>query len=302
MIHQLYEKLKNPPNLPANMQKDFERFVKKIGNFWYFEEKHFEKVKIFAENNDLLEYLLFLAEDLEPLYETNKDFNFLVLVFAFSENENAIKYLQNLTEKFIEKQVRVDLLLQIFSFVKNPKLQNSLQNLEKYFEKLYENSPYFSFVEEVWLDFSGLHFQKTGGEWYFSFALTTIAGKEYQFQCDSEDEKQNFYKISVDFFTPRDTEKCFKIHLSEPFYKISFFDWDKDYVGSEKAYVELYLKDSWQNFIIENWEKFSHLPKTIKKIEEILWVKFSLEKIYFSFSKGMKGKKNLEKWILENLK
>lgn len=301
MYISLYEKLKNKENIPENLKNDFEKFLKTINKFSYFEEKHFEKVKIFSENEDLVKYLLFLLEDIEPFFETNQDFKYILLVLAYSKNENSIKYLENLTDVFIEKKARWNLLLQIFSFVKNEKLEKSLEKLKKFFEKLYEESYYFDFARKVWLEFSPNFFEKTWWEWYFSFALTTINWKEYDFQYD-ENEKKNFYKINILFFTPTWTEKCFKIDLSEPFYNISFFDWDKDYIWSEKNFVELYFKDSWKNFIIENWEKLEFLIETIKKIEEIIWVKFSLEKIYFSFEKWIKWKKNLEKWILDNLK
>lgn len=300
MYISLYEKLKNKENIPENLKNDFEKFLKTINKFSYFEERHFEKVKIFSENEKLIEYLLFLIEDANPFFETNQDFKYILLILAYSKNENSIKYLENLTDVFIEKKARWNLLLQIFSFVKNEKLEKSLEKLKKFFEKLYEESYYFDFVERAWIKFSPNFFKKTWWEWYFSFALTTINWKEYEFQCN-EEEKKNFYKIEISFFTPTWTEKCFKIKLSEPFYNISFYDWDKDYIGSEKNFMELYFKNSWKNFVIENWEKPEFLIETIKKIEEIIWVKFSLEKIYSSFPRWIQWKGNLEKWILENL-
>lgn len=59
MYISLYQKLKDLENLPENIKNDFEKFLKTINNFSYFEEKHFEKVKIFSENENLMEYLLF---------------------------------------------------------------------------------------------------------------------------------------------------------------------------------------------------------------------------------------------------
>lgn len=106
MYISLYEKLKDLENVPENLKNDFEKFLETINKFSYFEEKHFEKVKIFSENENLMEYLLFLLENIEPFFETNQDFKYILLVLAYSKNENSIKYLEKLTDVFIEKKVR----------------------------------------------------------------------------------------------------------------------------------------------------------------------------------------------------
>ncbi len=106
MYISLYEKLKNKENIPENLKNDFEKFLKTINKFSYFEERHFEKVKIFSENEKLIEYLLFLIEDANPFFETNQDFKYILLILAYSKNENSIKYLENLTDVFIEKKAR----------------------------------------------------------------------------------------------------------------------------------------------------------------------------------------------------
>lgn len=298
MIHTLYQKFHSEPNPPVSIQKDFEAFVKKISSFADLAEKHIPKMQPFAENIPLMEYLFSLTDELEPLYETNQDFRYLLATFCYSHDERIVGYIRNLTDYFIEKETpALVFVLMILEATKNPLLEQSTRKLQQYMQDLMENSDYFRFVRAVGIDISAYPFTGTGGEGWFSFSLTTVAGKEYEFQCDNDTEKSQFYKFTVEFFTPRGSKKCFKMHLSSPGYHISFFDWERDYVGSNEAKVEIYFKDKNEGYLITGGENLMNLPQTLQAIEKLIGYRFDRNSVYMTFSRGIKGKKQLKEWI-----
>lgn len=295
-MYTYYRQLLENTVAPADIEKDFEKFCKKIFSFSYFNHKHFSKMEIFSKNQKLVEFLCDMVEETIP-YVESFEYWFTLLVLAYSNNEKANKYLEYVTDYSIKKQIKTCHILQLlFRQVNQEHLFGFNKKLTDYFFKLYEQSDYFKFVKEIGIDISGVSFENIGYEGYFSFLLTSIEGINYEFQPDTEEEKKKFCTLRIEIYTPEGTEACFNLILNSYNYSIALYHNQKDYYLSDKENIHIYKKETGESFYIENSNKLLELKDIVRQVEEFLEIKFSNKIADFYFPKSIKGKKELQKW------
>lgn len=293
----LYEALKNA-NPPSEIIGVFKKFQKQIYSYSDFEIKHFKKLQIFAEHKQLVNFICDLLKRVCPHYE-NKEFYYILVILAYSQEQKSVEYLEQLTEFIIANQINLcHILLTIFNEINAPYLYKNKEELEQYFSELYKQSDYFEFVKRVGIDISKIDFKKIGGEGSFSFELTNMEDIRYSFELDNEIDKKKFCKLNIFIFTPKGMKNCFDISLSSEHFLLHHYH--KDYYISSKEEMELLNKETNQKFYIKNSTNLLELKNIIREIEEVLQTKFVSKIVASYFSKFLKGKKELQKWWEDN--
>jgi len=284
---------------PLSLQKIVEKYFATVKKITDRTPKHFSKFLEFSSNDEFANYIADTLTSLEyPLFENDGYHYFAIVVLALSQNEKSLTYLDFISDYAIqEKDPMIAKIHTITHSIDGAALEGLRQKATSYFNKLYINSDYLKFSDMIGIDIPDQDIENPSS---YGFCLSTIEGVNYKWNLEPE-QHDLWYLLTVNFYAPNGTEKCFSVQLqtSNSSNNVTLYHWHKQQSISSRTIMELYFDKSKEKFIIENGTDLMSIKNTITQIENLCGIRFIQTFVDSSFSKGIKQKKNLQKWFLE---
>ncbi len=281
------KKLKNESLI---LQKSGLKYIKKLESFVYVPSnfKDVKRLEPFLFNKDLL---LFVSSILKgyPIWEKDGYYDIISYWYNFaflvlSKEVDSLNTILDITEKMIRyKHCDINVLKRtLFLFGDDYTLTPLKEKVNIYFESIKDK------IESIkWSNKIGLIIPPQ--EWTLSFIISTDGERKFPFQM-TEEEKEKRVEISVIVYSSANGYgDSWYIRLSNSNGTISGI-WssvrDKNYRIGDYIY-ELHKSPSLFSF-----------KELIKEIEQSLQCTFIKKIVFSSFSKGIRNKSAVDKWLL----
>lgn len=291
--------------------EDFLKFARVVNGIAYIEAKHADKIKPFAQNKAVVDYVCDMIDSFEvPASEVTQSMAYSLLLLAYAGTDRAVKILEKLCQQAIDEDYfgmcqNLAFALDTANNEKTASLtQKMCQYLDDDFKKAYQRSQYFKFADQIGLDVSFIAQRMSEGDYSISssygFELSTVPGVMFEAQANDEDKK-HWYNLCVRIHGPG-AYHDFDIDISRNHqdprtYSLLWNSPYEPYSYSKKEYLEFNLGGK----LIETPGgcDLMNLKETISKIEKLMGVKFIRKPVHTRFSQSIKNRKKLTEWLMK---
>ena len=300
-----------PDEVPIIPPEDFLKFAKVVNGIFYIDDKHADKIKPFADNKAVVDYVCDMIDGFEvPASEVTESMAYSMLLLAYSGTDRSVGILKKLCRQAIDEDyygmcLNLSFALRMANTEKTEPLRKEInQFLKDDFQKAFKKSKYFEFADEVGLDVSIIaertknEDQNIGG--CYSFDLSTVEGVLFEIHADEEDKKR-WYVLCVRINDPGayhdfDIEILCN-HQGPHSYNVVWNSPYEPYNYSKNEYME--LNSDGKLTELPNGCDLMHLKETISQIERMMGVKFIRKPVSTHFSQSIKNRKKLTEWLMK---
>lgn len=277
-------------NLFKGAPKDLDKLIKKLESVSHAptSEKHTKRMKPFAKNNDLLQFVNNL---LQQYYQNSNRFRkdksgfttydvkntwylFTILLYS-SDVENSISLIiANMIES---RNPDLDIVRRLLNLCTNPIYSNHLQQVEAFFTELNKNTAVYQWMNSLDVTPPQVF------DWEFTIRLGTkpIVNTSNEFT-------DNLY-LTLIGKEPKGDGSSFRIELIDRERSISS-RWDDfsndDFIFYKNQKLKLSSVPSLQN-----------LRQVIIEVEGLFGLEFERKYRFQYFTRGFKNKNNIQKWL-----
>ncbi len=298
-----------PDELPVMPPQDFLNFAKIVNGLFYIDDKHADKIKPFAENKAVVDYVCDMIDSFEvPASEVTQSMAYSMLLLAYSQTDRALKILESLCRQAIDEDyfgmcLNLNFALRVAKTEKTERLCKIMrQFLEDDYRKAFDKSRYFKFAEEVGLDVSAIAERMKSGDRdvssSYSFDLTTVEDVRFEIHADEQDKKRwyvlcvringpgAYHDLDIDILSNHQDSRSYSVLWNSPYEPYSY---------SKYEYMELNLNGKLTE--VPNGCDLLHLKETIAYIEQLMDVKFIRKPVCTRFSQSIKNRRKLTEWL-----
>lgn len=301
----------SPEELPVMPPAEFLKFAKVVNSVFYIEDKHAEKIKPFADNKVLVDYVCDMIEGFEvPASEVTQSMAYSMLLLAYAGTDRAVGILKKLCRQAIDEDyygmcLNLSFALRAAKTQRTEPLYKKIsQFLQDDFQKAVAKSQYFKFADEIGLDVSAIAKSMNNGDQSigssYSFELSTVEGVLFEAHADDEDKKR-WYVLSVRIHGPgayHDFDiDILSNHQDPRSYSVLWNSPYEPYSYSQRTYMEFNLDG--KLIEIPDGCDLMRLKQTIAYIEQLMGVKFIRKPVSTHFSRNIKNRPKLTAWLMK---
>lgn len=305
-------------SIPVNVKEPFLEFSRLVHQCVYLSEQYFPRFQSLSQNKELVHYICDVIETMECIFgEDIKAFGYSLVLLAYSQDERAERLLAKINEQAIQEKCTLNhVLLSVFKNVDSKEIGVLYKAQRDFHDTLIQeqllHSGYFQFADAVGLDVSILKERLENRtatdelpDFWFHFSLSTMEGKRYE-DGVAEKQRKDWYRLDIMIRSPYD-EPAFEIkiesnHIDPRSYTLTQYGPHSQYKYSEQKYLELSIWDSRTSEVyfrdkVGTEFELTNLKEIIADIEKSMGVHFCRRPVSTLFSKGIRKRKNLDKWL-----